>query len=157
MSKHKFSMKKKTGRRKNTKEHVALSKQIKKWKQARNTLFFKVCKRSFCFYKKETIVFFYHVVCFFSMQKDKNRKRVIKLIRVFKKKERETKGKQILNKENKKGWCSKTREILKRKLFFQKKERKASVQRHAIFCFLKIKTHKKVTRPEVQMLPNTCF
>ena len=49
MSKHKFSMKKKQEERKNTKEHVALSKQIKKWKQARNTfLFFKVCKRSFC-------------------------------------------------------------------------------------------------------------
>ena len=40
MSKHKFSMKKKQEERKNTKEHVALSKQIKKWKQARNTLFF---------------------------------------------------------------------------------------------------------------------
>ena len=91
------------------------------------------------------------------MQKDKNRKRAIKLMRIFKKK-RETKEKQILKKENKKGWCSKTREILKRKLFFKKKkERKASVQRHAIFCFLKQKTDKKITRPEVQMLSNTCF
>ena len=48
MNQHKSSMKeKKQEERKNTKEHVALSKQIKKWKQARNT-FFIVCQRSFC-------------------------------------------------------------------------------------------------------------
>ena len=56
-------------------------------------IFFKYVKGVFVFIKKETIVFFYHVVCFFSMQKDKNRKRVIKLIRVFKKKRKRNKGK----------------------------------------------------------------
>ena len=52
----------------------------------RETLYFlKYVKGVFVFIKRNNC-FFYHVVCFFSMQKDKNRKRVIKLIRVFKKK-----------------------------------------------------------------------
>ena len=50
MSEHKFSMKKKQEERKSTKEHVALSKQIKKWTQARNTFYFlKYVKGVFVF------------------------------------------------------------------------------------------------------------
>ena len=40
MNQHKFSMKeKKQEERKNTKEYFAFAKQIKKWKQVRNTFF----------------------------------------------------------------------------------------------------------------------
>ena len=54
-----------------------------------------------------------------------------------------------MKKENKKGWCSKTRETLKRKLFFQKKREKGKRAKTCNFLFSEKKTHKKVTRPEV--------
>ena len=50
MSKHKFSMKKKTGRKKKTQRNMSPFQNKSKSGNKRETLFyfFKVCKRSFC-------------------------------------------------------------------------------------------------------------
>ena len=70
-----------------------------------------------------------------------------------KKKKKEPKEKQMLRQENKKGWCSKTRENKKRKpLSFQKREKGI----RAKTLFLRKKQEGK-KNPEMQKFPNTCF
>ena len=96
-------------------------------------------------------------------QRDNKRQKKIKMFkgRVCKKRKKQKKNNQIdenlekkkkkkekrrknryWRKRTKKGQCSKTREIKKRKLFFYNKKRKANMQRHVNFLFKEKLTKK---------------